>query len=399
MTTLPDDALGDLFARIEEAAAGVAAAYPGDHGGRQPVSTLYVPADRCTATTAPEYGAEALRLLDAHAPDPADLEAIGVPAELAATVRERVAAKLAAEPVEDLRIDFEDGYGARPDAEEDSDAARAAGAVATALADGALPPFVGLRVKSFADGLHRRSARTLDVFLTALLEATGGTLPPGFVVTFPKIVATAHVGAFAELLGRLEAALGLVAGTLRFEAQVETTQSIVAADGRLALRGMVAAAGGRLSGAHFGTYDYTAACGLLAAQQRLTHPACDFARHVMQTALAGTGVRLADGSTNAVPEADTAPATRAAWTVHARHVTHSLRHGFFQGWDLHPAHLPSRYAAVYAFLLADLDAVRARLAGTAAGVLDEPATLRQLRAHLARAVDCGAIDPAEVAGR
>ena len=388
--------------RVERAAAAHARRYPGDPGGRQLVHTVYVAADRFAAGTATAHGAEALRLLDAHAPDGNALAAaVGIHDQaLAAAVRERVAAKLAREPVEDLRIDFEDGYGVRDDAEEDRDAARAAAAVAEALAAGTLPPFAGPRVKSFADGRHWRAVRTLDVFLTGLLERAG-RLPDGLVVTFPKVVAAEHVAAFAELLGRLEAALGLPDGRLRFEVQVETTQSIFDPAGRVALRGIAEAAAGRLAGAHFGVYDYTAACGLPPSEQRLTHPACDFARHVMQVALAGTGVRLSDGSTAVVPAGDDTPAVHAAWRLHAAHVRHSLRHGFWQGWDLHPAQLPSRYVAVYAWHLDGFQQAAARVRAFHAGapgpggVLDEPATVKALVGQVRRAVHCGAVPETE----
>jgi citrate lyase beta subunit len=401
--SLQAGAVADLVARVEVATAAHQARYPGDPGGRQPVSTVYVPADRFTAATAQDFGREALRLLDAHAPDgPALAEAFDLRGDLAGRVRERVAAKLGSEPVEDLRVDFEDGYGLRVDDEEDTHAAAAAAAVAVAVAEGTLPPFAGLRVKPFCDGLHRRSIRTLDVFLTTLLDATGGTLPAGFVVTFPKVVAVEHVAAFVSLLERLEGSLSLPAGALRFELQVETTQSVVDDHGRLALRRFLDVAGGRLSGAHFGVFDYTAACGLPPAEQRLDHPACDFARHVMQVALAGTVVRLSDGSTNVVPDGDGTAAVRRAWRVHAGQVRHSLRHGYVQGWDLHPAHLPSRYAVVFAFLLDDLDGTSARVrawteqGGGDGGVLDEPATVKALVAHLRRAVDAGAVKEADV---
>jgi hypothetical protein len=400
--SLDEATLADLVARVEEVAAAHARRYPGDPGGRQPVHTVYVAADRFAAGTATAYGAEALRLLDAHAADGAALAAaldLDDPA-LAAAVRERVAAKLDREPVEDLRIDFEDGYGVRDDAEEDRDAALAAAAVAEALAAGALPPFVGPRVKSFADGQHRRGIRTLDVFVTGLLERAG-RLPDGLMVTFPKVVAAEHVAVFAELLGRLEAALGLPDGRLRFEVQVETTQSILDPAGRVGLRGIAEAAAGRLAGAHFGVYDYTAACGLAPSEQRLTHPACDFARHVMQVALAGTGVRVSDGSTAVVPAGDDTPAVHAAWRLHAAHVRHSLRHGFWQGWDLHPAQLPSRYAAVYAWHLQGFEQAAARVRAFHAGapgpggVLDEPATVTALVGQLRRAVHCGVVPEAE----
>jgi hypothetical protein len=397
--------LQELFDRVTSVAGEDARAHPGDSHGRQPVHTVYLPADRFSAGTVAEMGAEALRLLDAHAATPATFAAaFGIPRTLTEAVCQRVGAKLRTEPVEDLRVDFEDGYGVRDDASEDEHAVAAAIVVAEALAGGTATPFVGLRVKSFCDGLQQRSVRTLDVFLTALLERTEGRLPGRFAVTFPKIVAPEHVAAFAEVCARLEQALGLAVGVLRFELQVETPQSIVDRQGRLALPALVGAGDGRVSAAHFGVFDYTAACGLLPDEQRSTHPACDFARHVMQTTLAGTGVRLSDGSTNVVPAGDTSAAVHAAWQAHSAGVRHSWVHGFYQGWDLHPAHLPSRYATVYAILLDGLDEALARVRAwsaqsAAAGVLDEPATVRALLAHVRRAVDCGAILEAEALDR
>lgn len=100
---------------------------------------------------------------------------------------ERVRAKLLREPVEDYRIDFEDGYGVRSDAEEDEHAARAGRALARAAREGRGAPLSGVRVKSLAVATRLRAARTFDTFMTALLDEGGGALPPGFVVTLPKV--------------------------------------------------------------------------------------------------------------------------------------------------------------------------------------------------------------------
>ena len=413
-TSLAAGATDDLIALVEATLdAHADRRRRGAWSGRQPVHTVYLPADRVDDGTVAAWGHEAARLLDVHAADPADLAAaVGIGGDLAVQVRDRVAAKLAGEPVEDLRIDFEDGYGVRDDADEDADAIRAAGVAAAPDA----PAFVGLRVKSFADGHHRRAIRTLDGFVTAVLDATGGTLPDGFVITLPKVIAVAHVEAFAGVLGRLEEALGLADRRLVFELQVETVESVIGHAGRITLPALVDAAAGRLVGAHFGVYDYTAACGLPGEQQRLDHPACDFARHIMQVALAGTGIRLSDGSTNRAPSDDTRAAVHAVWAHHAGLVRRSLAHGFPQGWDMHPSHLVSRFAAVHAFHLSHLDDTVARLAAWSAArdggtadapdgddgrpggrrVVDEPATIRALLASLRQAVDCGAADADDV---
>ncbi|MFB4299082.1 aldolase [Actinomadura sp. NTSP31] len=387
----------DLSARIAAVRDEHRERFPGGADGRQPVHTVYVPADRFSRSTPADFGAEALRLLNTHTPGAGSFgAAFGLDPELAGTVRERVAAKLAREPIEDVRIDFEDGYGVRSDDEEDAHIAQVVEAVAAAYQVKGLPHYWGVRIKSFADGGQDRAMRTLDGFLTSLRDRLG-RLPGGFTITFPKVVAADHVALFAEYLDRLETALGLPSGILRFELQVETTEAIFDPDGRIALPAIAAAAGGRLTAAHFGVFDYTAALGLPPEEQRLDHPACDFARHVMQVAFAGTGVRLSDGSSNVVPRNDGPDEVNATWQAHAAQVTHSLRHGFYQGWDLHPAHLPSRYAAVYAFHLTGADELIGRVRAwqeqaATGGVLDEPATIRALTDRLRRAVDCGALD-------
>jgi hypothetical protein len=125
----------------------------------------------------------------------------------------------------------------------------------------------------------------------------------------------------------------------------------------------------------------------------------------MQVSLAGTGIRLSDGSSNVVPRNDGPDEVNRTWIVHAEQVRHSLRHGFYQGWDLHPAHLPSRYAAVYAFHLSGVDDVIGRVrawqdqaAAAPGGTLDEPATIAALTDRLRRGIDCGALDPGVLPG-
>ncbi|PSL58222.1 citrate lyase beta subunit [Saccharothrix carnea] len=353
--------------------------------GRQPVHTCYVPADRVTPSTPAEWGAQALAALDGHAPDGL-ADVLDLAPDVADVVDARVRAKLRGEPVEDLRIDFEDGYGARSDAEEDSDAERTAHVVRDWLRDGVAPLRFGLRMKSFDTRASReRGIRTLDVFLTALGEA-----PEAFVVTFPKVTSVAQVEVFGDVLD-------LFGLPLRFEVQVETTQSIVDREGRLALPRFIEAGRGRVTGLHFGTYDYTAGCGLGAAHQHLAHGACDFARHVMQVSAAGTGVALSDGSTNVLPVGDD---VHEGWRTHYRLVRRSLAHGFYQGWDLHPAQLVTRYAAVHAFHLEGVDAdarrLKAYVARAGGSVLDEPATAQALSTSFLRALDCGALDEDEI---
>lgn len=400
--------LHTLGGALDEALAGVdaayAAAYPGSDGSRQPVHTVYVPAHLYDAGTVARWGAEALDVLGNHLDGPADLATVtGIEPELAEAVLPLVQAKLRHEPIEDLRIDFEDGF-TRPDVpdherddDEDAHVARAAAALA---ADPAATPFVGFRFKSFEAATRRRGLRTLDAFVALLNEKA--SLPEGFVVTLPKVTAPEQVAAMVTVCEHLETTYSLAA-PLRFEIQIETPQAICGPDGTAAVATMIHAARGRCSGLHYGTYDYSAACDIAAEYQAMDHPVADHAKATMQVAAAGTGVRLSDGSTNRLP-VGTRDEIRAAWGLHARLVDRSLRRGFYQGWDLHPAQLPTRYAATFAFYRRSLPSAGARVAAyldpsRSSGYLDEPATARALAAFLLRGQTCGAITEQEVRDR
>jgi citrate lyase beta subunit len=384
--------LGDeLDERLGAVDAALARHYPGARPGRQPVHTVYVPADHFHARLVPEHGAAALRATAEH--EPLLLGLLDGDRDLLDRVRD----KLAREPVEDLRIDFEDGYGTRPDDEEDADARRAAAGLRTSISAGEAAACTGIRFKGFEAPTRRRGVRTLALFLERLVA--GGPLPHGFVVTLPKVTAVEQVEALVHTLKRLEHALGLADRSLRFEIQVETPQSILGPDGTALVARMIHASGGRCTGLHYGTYDYSAYCGIAAAHQSLAHPVADHAKAVMQAAAAGTGVRLSDGSTNVLP-VGSPEQVAAAWANHLRLVRRSLERGFYQGWDLHPAQLPTRFAATFAFYREGLDAAAARLrtyvGRQASGVLDEPATARALADFLLRGLDCGALSGAEV---
>ncbi len=419
--SLTDERLREVLATLEEELSAWARIRPGERPDRQPVHTVYGGADLFRSDLARKLGDVALRALRTYAPDPATFaEAVGLPEGLEETIYARVVEKLEREPVEDFRIDFEDGYGERMDEEEDGTAVVAASEVARGLAAETLPPFVGIRIKPL-DARHlRRGARTLDLFLTALVEETGGRVPSGFVVTLPKVVLVEQVSALVDLFEALETRLAIPEGSLRLELMIETPQSLIGPDGRVALPLLVDAARGRCSAAHFGVYDHTASLQITAGHQRLDHPACDFARHLMQAALNGTGVWLSDGATNVLPapphrategvpltpeqERENRDAVHRGWRLHAEHIRHSLRHAFYQGWDLHPAQLPTRYASLYAFFLEELPvasdrlrhfverAARVTLSGD---VFDDAATGQALLNHFLRGMNCGAISEEE----
>ncbi|GGR61072.1 citrate lyase beta subunit [Nocardioides luteus] len=392
----------ELAARLDRALAGadaaLAASYPGDRGVRQPVHTVYVPGDRYSDKTVVQWSTDSGQALAEHAAAPAEVAAIfGLGDDLADAVYDRVRAKLAAEPIEDLRIDFEDGYGNRPDEDEDAAVIAAARALAATVRDGSAPPFHGIRIKSFEAPTRRRGLRTLDLFLGELARAGG--LGDGLVLTLPKVTSVEQVTAMVTALDALEPVHGIEAGSLRFEIQVETPQAILGSDGTALVARMIAAGAGRVTGLHYGTYDYSASLGVAAAFQSMEHPVADHAKDVMQVAAAGTGVFVSDGSTNVLPVGGP-EAVRDAWRLHSRLVSRSLARGIYQGWDLHPAQLPSRYVATYAFFRDGLDVAAARLKayvhGGDSSYLDEPATAAALAAFVVRGVECGAVAADEV---
>ena len=417
-TSIPDKKLSKALDRVNRAQSRFYQRYPGDSGARQPVHTVYGGAHLFNAETPKKLGELALRALDTYAADASTFaEAIGINGNLAPKVLERVRDKLGREPVEDFRIDFEDGYGNRPDDEEDGHAVQAAQQVAAGLIAETLPPFIGIRIKPLTRDLAARSLRTLDVFLTELLGATNGRLPNNFVVTLPKIQSRTDIETIVDVFDVLEDRLGLDAGALRLEIMVETTQTIFDPQGRSMMPRLLRASAGRMVSAHFGTYDYTANCDITAAHQRMRHPACDFAKHMMKVAFAQTGVMLSDGATVIMPIAphkgkdlsaeqkrENQAAVFSAWRLHADDVRHSLVHGFYQGWDLHPAQLVPRYGAVYAFFLDGFAAASERLknfvdkaaqATLVGDVFDDAATGQGLLNYFLRGIACGAVTEQE----
>lgn len=452
--SLTRESTSGITERLRDANTTFSERYPGETGRRQPVHTVYGGAHLYKSDSAQRLGALALRSLEQFAPDfltfakainlpgadslsetATDVERIGAqissepdalrltnkPAWLAHTIYTRVLEKLTREAVEDFRIDFEDGYGNRPDTEEDGHAESAARETAAGMKAGTISPFIGIRIKPFTEELRDRSIRTMDIFISTLLDSSGGKLPDNFVVTLPKVVIPEQVAALADLYETLERALGLEAGSLKFEIMIETTQAIINAQGGSNLPLMLDAARGRCIAAHFGTYDYTASCSITAAHQHMMHPACDFARNMMQVAFGGTGVWLSDGATNIMPVApnraskegppltneqieENRTTVHRAWRLHYDHIQHSLENAYYQGWDLHPAQLPTRYAAVYSFFLQSLDAASERLSNfvekaakaTLVGdVFDDAATGQGLLNYFLRAINCGAITEEE----
>ncbi|WP_018623205.1 DUF6986 family protein [Spirosoma luteum] len=423
--------------------------YPGDKPDRQPVHTVYGGANLFKSDTCVRMGEIALTNLQTYAPNfvvlarvlqlpgyeylphglqeiadltsrldaLSDTERRNEPAWLAYSVYTKIRQKLQTEAVEDFRIDFEDGFGNRPDDEEDATAVRAALEVAEGMKNNTLSPFIGIRIKPFTEDLKFRGVRTLDLFLSTLLDKTGGLLPDNFVVMLPKVTIPEQVSTIVRLFDLLEKGNNLAPGTLRMETMVEATQIVMDDEGRNPLMRIIRASEGRCIAAHFGTYDYTASCGITAKYQTMGHPVCDFAHHMTKVALGGTGIFLSDGATNVIPIgphrgdtltfeqlAENRESVHRAWRLGFNHTTHSLINGFYQGWDLNPAQLPMRYAATYAFFLSSYeDAVfrlktfveRAAISTLTKDIFDDAATGQGLLNFFLKAMNCGAISEEE----
>lgn len=388
---------------------------------RSPVHVVYGGAHLFKYDTTQKLGRIALSSVQTYAPTAADLGgSLGIrnAKELIQKVYDRTQLKLESEPVEDFRIDFEDGYGVRPDAEEDAHVAAAATELARSFAERINSPFTGFRIKSFAPMTRARADRTLSLFISALLESTGGRLPGQFSVTLPKVGSVAEVADLADRLDDLEKQHGLASGSIMIEVMIESPSAIFSTDGTVAPPKLIQAANGRCRSAHFGAYDYTAALGISAKQQGLRHPACETARNVMLATLAPLGVRLVDSVTTEIPapphrgndltvkeKDENRDTVRHAWKTHFENVIYSMSNGFYQSWDLHPNQLVARFAAVNYFYLDGFEeqakrlknyaesAAQATLTGNA---FDDAASARGVVNFFLRGLNCGALSNHEV---
>lgn len=438
-----------VFQDLKIANAAFNLLYPGEIIQRQPVHTVYGGANLFKADSTQRMGKNALNNLLTYAPNFAILAKVlkikgyetlpetevevnslserlaNMPesdrkkehAWLSWSVYNKVKAKLEKEAVEDFRIDFEDGFGNRSDQEEDETAVTAALELAKGMKAGTISPFIGIRIKPFTEDLKFRGIRTLDIFISTLLDATGGKLPDNFVVMLPKVTIPAQMEALVKLFITLENAFGLTEGSLKMEMMVEATQAVMDSEGKNPLFPLIRAAKGRCIAAHFGTYDYTASCNITAKYQTMSHQVCDFAHHMTRVALGHTGIMLSDGATNVMPvgphrgenltlqqEIENREVVHKAWKLGFDHTTHSLVNGFYQGWDLNPAQLPTRYAATYTFFLDSYEDAAFRLknfvekaaqATLLGDVFDDAATGQGLLNYFLKAMNCGAISEEE----
>lgn len=424
---------------------------PADALRRSPVHVVYGGADRFTSDTPLKLGRLAVASIRAYAPNfiafanamhlrgsehlPSFPKAIKqLEAELkesadkmrhrehaawfAWTVYQKTIGKLKTDAIEDFRIDFEDGYGFRSNDEEDGHAISASDELAKLINKGKNTSATGFRIKSLAPETHERSIRTLDLFLTNFKQKITVEFPADLVVTLPKVTNAKQVKDLCKRLGSFEKKNRLERNNIGVELMIETPESLIDGKGRVPVRGLVDAAKGRCRSVHFGAFDYTSALGISASHQDIRNPACSFARQIIQTALAGTNVRLSDSVTTEIPvpkhrnedltqeqKAENRRIVHAAWHRHFNNVTSSMIEGFYQSWDLHPNQLPARYAAVFAFFLTEMDSQAARLRGyiekatkaTLTGnTFDDAASVNGLMNFFSRGVACGTFSDLEV---
>ena len=374
-----------------------------------------------SAETPRKLGRLAVQAFKTFAPDVEEFAAafgLKESKKLVNAVYKKTADKLTREPIEDLRIDFEDGYGFRPDDEEDADAIKASTELAKLFIRKAVPPFCGFRVKAFTPETHARGVHTLNLFFENLLTKTKGKLPANFVVTLPKVSHRDEVAELCRRLTRIESDAHLPPNSIGIEIMLETPRAIIDEKGRIALAGLVEASNGRCKSVHFGAYDYTSALGISAAHQHLRHEACNFARQIMLVTLSPLGVRLVDSVTTKMPvvvhkdpkltddqKSDNRRSVHEGWREHFENVSSSMANGFYQSWDLHPNQLVARYAAVYAFFLKSRDADGARLNGfvekatkanMTGSTFDDAASAHGLLNFFRLGLDCGAFSAAEI---
>jgi citrate lyase beta subunit len=447
--SVKDEEKAQLMDSLKSANVEFQKKYPGDKPDRQAVHTVYGGANLFKNDTTVKMGEVALRNLKTYAPNFVALAKVlklqgfeHLPhlekdifslkekldhlseterkkevAWLSYSIYNKIIHKLETEAVEDFRIDFEDGFGNRPDEEEDATAVNAANELAVAMKNKTISPFIGIRIKPFTEDLKNRGVRTLDIFLSTLLEKTNGQLPENFIVMLPKVTIPEQVITLVRLFEIIEKENNLKPGSLKMETMVEATQIIMDDEGRNPLMKIIRASEGRMLAAHFGTYDYTASCGITAKYQTMDHPVCDFAHHMTKVALGGTGIFLSDGATNIMPIgphrgdnlsyeqlSENRESVYNAWQQGFKHTTHSLVNGFYQGWDLNPAQLPMRYAATYNFFLSSYDDAvfrlktfvdRAAISTLTGDIFDDAATGQGLLNFFLKAMNCGAITEEE----
>ena len=326
----------------------------------------------------------------------------------------RVESKIFSVPLEDYRIDFEDGYGVRSDEEEDAHAVAVASILLEAAASDYAPKNIGIRIKPLSTSGMRRSLKTLALFVESFSQAlklqTSG--PKHLIVTLPKVTNAEQVATLVEILDGYEKDFHLGNGFFSIELIIESPEAFLGRDGTIPLASFMHAAAGRCRSLHFGVYDFTSSLGIGSAGQSIDHLACDFARMWIQVVAAVIpNVVVSDGIISRLPllpkevNASSRAHFDSAWKYNYDQMMRSLSNGYYQGWDLHPCQLPIRHIANTVFVLREFDGAVKRLktfverssqASHVAGMFDDRASVLGLLNFFDRAISSGVIDKSEL---
>ncbi len=394
-------------------------------GLRQPIHTFYGGAHLFRRDTLEKIKGIALGIFTEYCEDSDKFRAVfnteSHPLQKATTekVYHKILKKLDTEAIEDYRIDFEDGFGYRDETEEDGFAISSAEETAELFKADKLPPLIGIRIKPLSPGLALRAVRTLDLYLSTLVSKTEGKLPPVFIVTLPKVSKPEQLSILNDALHKLEIKFHLPKNSILTEVMIETPEIIA----EKYLAKIVQVGGTRLLGGHLGVYDLKSAFGVSNVFQQMQHPYCDYARTLMKIILGRSGIRCVDGVTNIMPvvphkSTPSAPlpallreenirAITTGWLASYKDIRHSLRMGFYQGWDVHPGQIISRLAAVYSFFIEEYQPSAKRMqlflknsaqATLYKGVFDDAASGYGLLNFFRYGYECGAFDDNDLAG-
>jgi citrate lyase beta subunit len=334
--------------------------------------------------------------------------------DFAENVFNRAQKKIFEHPLEDYRIDFEDGYGIRSDEEEDHHAVSAARTLLATTAEPFAPKNVGIRIKPMSTASMRRSFKTLALFVEELNKI--GDLHSHhlthLIVTLPKVTNAEQVATLVEILHAYEKEFHLVQGFFSIELVIETPEAFLGLDGAIPLSSFLHSAAGRCRGLHFGVYDFTSSLGIGSAGQSIDHLACDFARMWIQmVASLVPNVVVSDGIINRLPVVPKVKGPEADeqfdinWVYNYRQMTRRLSNGYYQGWDLHPCQLPIRHIANTVFVLREFDGAVKRLktfverssqASLLGGMFDDRASVLGLLNFFDRSISSGVISQSEL---
>ncbi len=419
MTTIDLNQFAAQISRLERANRSIesqARSLAPRHAHHQPSHVMYGGAHLFSENTFTRISELALAAFNFAAPTPVALSALMEGSwdnAFAQKLHTKVLNKISTDPLEDYRIDFEDGYGVRSDAEEDHHASSTATILAQLAKRGQTPRHVGFRIKPLSMAGMRRAFRTLTLFVDRFVaeHAVHGSVKR-LIVTLPKVTNAEQVATVVDILENFEERYQLSAGFFVLEILIESPEAFLSVDGTIPMASIIAAARGRCQSLHFGVYDFTSALGIGSAGQSIDHLACDFARLWMQIAAGlAPGLGLSDGIISRlpiVPKVLTAASEadfKAAWRYNFQQIMRSLSLGFYQGWDLHPAQLPVRHIANYAFVMRELEGAVGRLktfcekASTAShigGVFDDRASVLGLLNFFDRAQLSGVLSATEI---